>query len=547
MKKILLVDDEILIRESIRDCIPWEKEGFHLCGDAPDGEMALPLIEKHQPDILITDIKMPFMDGLELCRIVRQRMPEVKIIILSGHDEFTYAKTAIQLGVEEYCLKPVSSADLLALLHTISARIDQERIQKDRLLQMEEMVNGHLSLKLDKLMNDLCCGMLSTADALHEADAVGLKLSAPYYAAAITDIRPDNPAGNPVSPETVQQAQEFISAAIPDHHLVHVFRRSRTEAVWIVQGESILQVETLLSRVGSEVLPIVEEKAGGWIVLGRGKVHSRLQGIHVSYMEADEDKTFLLMIGINQRELQRNGGGWTQAVMLERGRLFHFLRTGTLQQCDEFITSFSAPLRQVDWRSSLYGYYLLNDLTLESIHAVHETLKEPDTLEQRLHRWQAQIRNVASYEQATTFLRRLAEELISLRNESAGKYAVIIDKVKEYIHQQYSRDDVTLQDAASHVGVSPSHLSKIFGQETGTTFIEYLTQTRIRHAKELLLTTNAKTYEIACMVGYNDAHYFSHLFKKTTGMTAKDFRKQGQDGRSAQESGAWPHVSAVSE
>lgn len=126
MKKVMIVDDEIGIRENIRSCIDWEKEGFHYCGDAPDGELALPLIHEWAPDILITDIKMPFMNGLELTSIVRTQQPDIKIIIMSGHDEFSYAQEAIRLGVTEYCLKPISAAELIQMLHKVSKQMDEE-------------------------------------------------------------------------------------------------------------------------------------------------------------------------------------------------------------------------------------------------------------------------------------------------------------------------------------------------------------------------------------------------------------------------------------
>src|SRR5512143_348844 len=114
--KVFLVEDEIVAREGIRDNVDWKSTGFEFCGEAPDGEMALPLLQATQPDVLITDIKMPFMDGLELCQIVREKMPWVKIIILSGHDEFEYAQKAINLGVTEYLLKPVTTQDLHRVL-----------------------------------------------------------------------------------------------------------------------------------------------------------------------------------------------------------------------------------------------------------------------------------------------------------------------------------------------------------------------------------------------------------------------------------------------
>ncbi len=130
--KAFFVEDEIVTREGIRDNVDWQGNGFEFCGEAPDGEMALPLLQATQPDLLITDIKMPFMDGLELCKIVRERMPRVKIVILSGHDEFEYAQKAINLGVTEYLLKPVTAQDLHRVLRRIAAQIDRERREQER-------------------------------------------------------------------------------------------------------------------------------------------------------------------------------------------------------------------------------------------------------------------------------------------------------------------------------------------------------------------------------------------------------------------------------
>lgn len=136
--KIFLVEDEIVIRNGIKNSIEWEKEGYEFVGEASDGELAYPMIVKERPDILITDIKMPFMDGLELSRLVRKELPELKILILSGYDEFDYAKEAISLGVTEYLLKPVSSAKLLETLKGVSVIIEQEREERDLLKRYSE-------------------------------------------------------------------------------------------------------------------------------------------------------------------------------------------------------------------------------------------------------------------------------------------------------------------------------------------------------------------------------------------------------------------------
>ena len=116
MLKVFLVEDECVVREGLRDCIDWERYGFEFCGDAPDGELALPQIRKLRPDILITDIKMPFMDGLALSKLVCAELPETKIILISGHNDFEFAQEAIEIGVEQYLLKPVTKSSLLKTL-----------------------------------------------------------------------------------------------------------------------------------------------------------------------------------------------------------------------------------------------------------------------------------------------------------------------------------------------------------------------------------------------------------------------------------------------
>lgn len=131
MLRTFLAEDEIVVRENIKKMVPWEQYGFELVGEASDGEMALPLIRKLKPDLLITDIKMPFMDGLTLCRMVRKELPHIKIVILSGYDDFNYAKEAINIGVEDYLLKPITKNAFLERLREIRSRYEHEKSQKE--------------------------------------------------------------------------------------------------------------------------------------------------------------------------------------------------------------------------------------------------------------------------------------------------------------------------------------------------------------------------------------------------------------------------------
>lgn len=156
MFKVFLVEDEKVVREGIRENVLWEQYGFHYTGDASDGELALPMIRKIQPDLLITDIKMPFMDGLSLIKLVRKELPKTKIVIISGYDDFSYAQQAIHLGVEQYLLKPIIKDKLVEMLIEMREKMQEERYQQQYIenfkLEAQEYENFSRRRFLNKLL-----------------------------------------------------------------------------------------------------------------------------------------------------------------------------------------------------------------------------------------------------------------------------------------------------------------------------------------------------------------------------------------------------------
>lgn len=169
MLKVFLVEDEIVMREGIKKNIQWEKEGFEFVGDASDGELAYPLIQKTKPDILITDIRMPFMDGLELSRLVKQELPDIKIMILSGYDEFEYAKEAIKIGITDYLVKPISGAKLLEAVKKVAQVIEEEKEQKEFLQTFEKEREENARLSRQKFFKKLVSGNHPVSALLKEA------------------------------------------------------------------------------------------------------------------------------------------------------------------------------------------------------------------------------------------------------------------------------------------------------------------------------------------------------------------------------------------
>ena len=222
MIKVFLVEDEMLIREGIKNSIQWEKEGYEFVGEASDGELALPMILKEKPDILITDIRMPFMTGLELSRLVKQELPWTKILIISGYDDFEYAKEAIRVGVTEYLLKPISSVKLLETLQSVSEEIFQERKERDLRDIYQQEMQENTELKKMKFFSRLLSGDFSLAEALEEGKEFGMNLSAQMYQIILFKVR----AKQTGKEKEFGQAYAAVEAAAQAYSQIYSVQRS---------------------------------------------------------------------------------------------------------------------------------------------------------------------------------------------------------------------------------------------------------------------------------------------------------------------------------
>ncbi|MBP5600700.1 MAG: response regulator [Lachnospiraceae bacterium] len=182
--KVFLADDEIVVREGIRESFPWDETPYVLVGEAPDGEMAIPMIRDTNPDIVITDIRMPFMDGIELCRILHAQMPWIGIIVLSGYDEFEYARQCIQLGVREYLLKPINAEELKAVLDKVSAQIKAERNTFEHAESLRARMKNDDKFLKEKLVGSLFSDEAALEDArnvLMQLKNLGCFVPTAYY------------------------------------------------------------------------------------------------------------------------------------------------------------------------------------------------------------------------------------------------------------------------------------------------------------------------------------------------------------------------------
>ena len=275
--KVFLVDDEIVIREGIRESFPWEDTPYSLVGEAPDGEMALPIIRDTNPDIVITDIKMPFMDGLELCRELKSQMPWIGIIVLSGYDEFEYARQCIKLGVREYLLKPINSADLREALDKVSAQLKEERKTLEHAASLRaRMEDGGKFLK-EKLIGSLFSDETALEDAhdvLKQLRSMGCPVPAPFYVVIDAAFSPTG-TGQEAAALLAESSGGIVSASA-----------SRTGTRLFVLGDTAEDAEERAYAVATSLSQELERSECKEIRVGIGEIVDNPEKIFQSFKTA---------------------------------------------------------------------------------------------------------------------------------------------------------------------------------------------------------------------------------------------------------------------
>ncbi len=520
--KIFLVEDEIVAREGIRDNVDWRMAGFEFCGEAPDGEMALPLIENTRPDVLITDIKMPFMDGLQLCKIVRERMPSIKIIILTGHDEFDYAQQAVKLGVTEYLLKPVGVQDLHEVLGKVAVQLDRERQEQENLRQLKDQIEDNLTLHREKFLLDLVMGEMTSPKAIKTSQQLGLDIIAKSYLVVLMRAELCG-KGARFNYHQFQQVQRIASGLIDNNPDAFLLKKDLEELVLILKGDSgdhlVQEADFLTEMIKNEV----DNSTDCLLICGVGSPQERISDIPRSFTEA------LLIL---QNELPAanqvrttNEANKAELLNLDKSAIEDFLKFGSQDNFDDFFGAYLQPLSETALKSYLIKNYIFIDIVLTTAKFVHRLGGVVDQVIPEINNVETLLMNIQTIEQIKAETKKMFASALAFRGAQVhNQHGLVIHRVKEYIGHHYANSELSLNIVAAQVNLSPSHFSTVFSRETGETFIEYLTRIRIDKAKELLRTTSLKSFEIADRVGYGDPHYFSTVFKKNTGLTPIEFR-----------------------
>ena len=531
MIKVFLCEDEFVVREGIKNNIDWAGNGYEFTGEASDGELALPLIRKLEPDIVITDIKMPFMDGLELSRIIRKELPFTEIVILSGYEEFDYAKQAISIGVAQYLTKPISGDDLLGELNALRDKIiksKEERALKEKFKkEMEENVRRERS----ELFRYLVSGNCSVTELLEKAEKLNMDLSAMWYNIILLFTKSEHHELEEYSKSSVT-IDEYINEIVKDSGCI-LFDRDLEGKAILIMGDSEESLAKTQENMIERFREVFKEYSHVRFFGGIGKSVNRLSRLNESYEDAGcamANRFFVANSGFFTADRQRkneNQGAEQfdmsniDAKRIDKSNVAKFLKLGNIDEIPFYVNEFVASVGEDAFSSYIFRQYIAMDV----FFAVSGFVEELSSAKQQLTVSEVTKDSLASVDSVKEYITATIAEAIKLRDSVAtNRYKDIVDDAVKYIEENYADEELSLNQLASHVNVSPNHLSTIFSQQTGQTFIKYLTEYRMEKAKEMLKCTAMRSSEISEAVGYKDPHYFSYMFKKTVGVTPTNYR-----------------------
>ena len=545
--KIFLAEDEVIVRETIKRMIPWEELGFELVGEAADGEMALPLLIRQKPDLLITDIKMPFMDGLTLAKLAKKELPELKIVILSGYDDFNYAKQAINIGVEDYLLKPITKNALIERLSEIRSRYEHEKTQKEYYEKFQREMQAYEKNSSRDFFEALVRGSMDMMEVYKKAEKLGVDIVAEAYNILIftmnseEDFSGQKEGYSEWEAESLEMLEEFFSG----HPSAMLFRsnifsygvllKGQKESIKEITKECVGKIQGILKR---------KESKREWF-LAVGQPVERLSQIKKSYHTASRafSQRYLYVENIlyyDEMEMMEHRSGQADTNdnaylkkvdvnALNPAILQKFLSNGIQEETENFVKDYFYAIGQEPMESLVFRNYVILNVRfsvitfLKGLGCDTEGM-EPENTEEIL------AESGKNIESAIAYAEKMVSQAITIRDQNSGnKNRSILKTAVDFIESHYMEEEISLNTVANVANVSANHFSALFSQNMGQTFIEYLTSLRMNKAKELLRCTGMRSSEIAGEIGYKDAHYFSYLFKKTQGMTPSDYRKVRED------------------
>lgn len=531
MYKFLLVDDDAIIREGIRDNISWDKLGFNFIDESEDGNQAIKAIDKYKPDVILTDICMPFLDGLELANYISERLPKTKIILITGYDKFDYAQKAVKLNVCDFILKPITPDELINVLKKVKLDLDKEKASNRKLKNLKKKLNESFPILRERFLNKIIYGKLTPDEIKKRLKYFSIDFRYSFYSIIVVDIDISNELKLNVNDdmyELLLDIFDFCIQFIKNSNLDgQVFCNNDGYIIIIINEVSSDILNNKKLSVTENIRRAVEKTFETTITLGIGTNCNGLDEIPISFQNAITALDYRFLLGTNQilcyDDLIKTQSieslfkkEWDKEIALS-------LKTNKQDEAKTLIHEMIKNLK-----TSMISIEKCKICLQKIIALIYNILNEFSINEIEVF---GKIKNTFLYISKFKTLDKLELWLIEIiekihnsikeKKIDFGKNKIL--SAENFIKENYNNEKMTLSSICFHLCMSKSRFSPLFKKYTGMTFIEYLTSVRIEKSMELLKTTSFKSYEIAYKVGFSDPHYFSLIFKKINSITPSEF------------------------
>ena len=536
MYKILLVDDEILVRDAIRENIDWGKLDCELIGDCENGKQAVEFVKTHEVDIVLTDILMPYMDGMELSHFLHDNYPDVLIVIFSGFGEFEYAKKAIQYNVSEYMLKPVTAMELTKVIENMKEKLDsrkKEQRKMESLTQVSQDYHKNANVIRSKALDCLVKCTREVQVSLDELERMGITFQAASYRVAVFDIDTYSEMYQMDMDKQQESAlMAFVLFNVGDEIVVRekagvVYQEGNNRVCIIFAGNRTKEFSENIHRICHEIQKKVKEVIGLETSIGIGSwVRSPYELIY-SYRLAAKAIDYRYLLGGNLLfDMEEKKTDNTIFLINDLETLTEAIKSGDRRLMEETLGQIETEIKSALVEKSYACIYLQ-----QVIRAIGNTCQslseEPEKIIAQREALLKAVTEQRMFSQAAALVEKYAQEVfdeLQELNSSSGQRQGML--AMDYIQKNYMDPGLSLNSICSYLNISTSYFSTIFKEMTGETFIEVLTRVRMEKAKELLENTTMKNYEIAEKVGFSDPHYFGISFKKITGKTPTEYARE---------------------
>lgn len=536
MYKLMVIDDESIIREGIIKALSNHDTGFEIIGEAADGKEALELMPELLPDVIITDICMPLLNGIELIENANAMNPDVKILVISGHDNFDYAQNALRLGVYDYILKPVQHEKLLHTLQRVKVELDAHYSLLEDMSHLKQQISASLPVMREWFFHELITGKLSAAELDEKSNCLNLDIWGQMYGIALIKTKNFLSAKEKffVGKRLLQGLMmQIVATVFPENMRPFIFFITEDKIALLIsiQSDDQASVFIALNQNLKRVIILMQKYLNVEAYASLGGLYGDLTLVYHSYSEAEEAIQFSLLRErdsvVNYEDINtRKDSRCQRPFELERELLLQIKLTEheKAQQTVKMILNYYREFKELEPVRLKLMVLETTVLIVRSVEEAGGTMNWGMN-EEKFDPYTS-IYHCETFIDLQKFLCEFTTHCINeIEKVRIGKGCLIIEKTKEIVEASFDNNEFSLNDVAARLFISPNYLRSLFKQQVKESFGEYLTRRRMERAQQLLDDASLKIVHIADAVGYIDQHYFSICFKKYFGLTPTNYRE----------------------